>query len=355
MTLNFDWKQTPTSITITFNSLIRLDAKKIDYVVTENYLKLNITEIKLFKFIDLYSEVDWELAECILQDFQIIFYLKKITEGIWPELEFKAKKDELKIRRETALNKFEVKKKEKEDLSVSRKKEFERFVLDKSIKMNEEQRNELKSKKNLEKNEAVNEVYKFFENEERKGETKDERGNNQGNIKQLAPDNANSNTQVKQIGNTDIDKKYNTNTDKSLMGIEDKSKNMFIVNNKLRKDENSIFNEEDLDIQENSHTNTDTTTNSNSNISTNTNKVNPKDYIRNDRDSNIVRVNNFREVKEPEFQMEVRKTTNIKVNLTEKPVAHFATRESLAKEPPYPKSKKFEPVKNYVSIIIYNF
>jgi hypothetical protein len=45
----------------------------------------------------------------------------------------------------------------------------------------------------------------------------------------------------------------------------------------------------------------------------------------------------------------IRKEANIKVNLTEKLIPHFAARESLAKEPPYPKSKKFQAEKNMVN------
>ena len=51
-------------------------------------------------------------------------------------------------------------------------------------------------------------------------------------------------------------------------------------------------------------------------------------------------------VEEP--KTEIRQQSNIKVNLTEKAIPHFAARESLTKEPPYPKSKKFVPEKNMV-------
>jgi tetratricopeptide (TPR) repeat protein len=44
----------------------------------------------------------------------------------------------------------------------------------------------------------------------------------------------------------------------------------------------------------------------------------------------------------------IRKQETIKVNLTKKLIPTFSARESLAKEPPYPKSKKYVPEKNYL-------
>ena len=46
--------------------------------------------------------------------------------------------------------------------------------------------------------------------------------------------------------------------------------------------------------------------------------------------------------------LNIRKHETIKVNLTKKMIPTFAARESLAKEPPYPKSKKYVPEKNYL-------
>ena len=44
----------------------------------------------------------------------------------------------------------------------------------------------------------------------------------------------------------------------------------------------------------------------------------------------------------------IRKQETIKVNLTKKLIPTFSARESLSKEPPYPKSKKYVPEKNYL-------
>ena len=42
----------------------------------------------------------------------------------------------------------------------------------------------------------------------------------------------------------------------------------------------------------------------------------------------------------------IRKQETIKVNLTKKLIPTFSARESLAKDPPYPQSKKYVPEKN---------
>ena len=78
-------------------------------------------------------------------------------------------------------------------------------------------------------------------------------------------------------------------------------------------------------------------------------------------DSPMVTENNFqntlkalinKEEKEKEppkpIPTNIRKQETIKVNLTKKMIPTFAARESLAKEPPYPKSKKYVPEKNYL-------
>ena len=51
---------------------------------------------------------------------------------------------------------------------------------------------------------------------------------------------------------------------------------------------------------------------------------------------------------QPENPSNIRKQETIKVNLTKKLIPTFSARESLAKEPPYPKSKKYVPEKNYL-------
>ena len=55
---NIDWNETNNTITINIPLSYRIDKSKIDYVITDSYIKLNIPEMKIFNFIDLNKEND---------------------------------------------------------------------------------------------------------------------------------------------------------------------------------------------------------------------------------------------------------------------------------------------------------
>ena len=86
----------------------------------------------------------------------------------WNDLLYKGKNDELKERRKIATEQNEKKVKEQHELAKSKKKEFEKFVLDKSIKEEQEKRDELQKKKKENKFEAEKDLYKFIDNYDHK-------------------------------------------------------------------------------------------------------------------------------------------------------------------------------------------
>jgi hypothetical protein len=55
---NIDWNETNNTITINIPLSYRIDKSKIDYVITDSYVKLNIPEMKIFNFIDLNKEIN---------------------------------------------------------------------------------------------------------------------------------------------------------------------------------------------------------------------------------------------------------------------------------------------------------
>ena len=102
-----DWNQTPTTITVSIALPYRVDPKKLESTITENYIKLNIPEIKLFKFIDLYDNIDMGSSNVVVEDKKILYYLIKLKEEKWPQLEFKAEsKEALKQRRKIAEDNY---------------------------------------------------------------------------------------------------------------------------------------------------------------------------------------------------------------------------------------------------------
>ena len=159
----YDWNQTPQTITISIPIPYKVDPKKFDSVVTENSIKLNIPDMKIFKFIDLYDQVDFKSANLIIEDNKIVYYLNKIQETKWPQLEFKpVSKEEIKERRRIAEENYMKYLNSKREVAKNTKTDFEKYVFDKSIKIDEEKRRELNRKKEEKKNTAVGEVYTFL-------------------------------------------------------------------------------------------------------------------------------------------------------------------------------------------------
>lgn len=272
-----DWTQTPRTLTVNIPVFYKVDANKINYTITESYLKLNIPDQKIFKFFDFYSNIEIESSNVVVEDKQIIFYFNKVVEEDWPSLEYKGSKEEIRQRRQNAEDNYIKRVKEEQETATNKKKEFASYVQDQSFKIEDERRKELKEKKSQEKNTAEKELYDFID---------------KTNEKENKPINNNE----EQI-TTHIDKISLTTKKTPELSNEQKITQV--------KRDNEIFDESNV-------------------------KVTPNE------------------------QVNIRQSANITVNLTEKLIPHFAARESMTKEPPYPKSKKYVPEKNMV-YIIYNY
>lgn len=234
-----DWIQTPKTITIYISIPYKISADKVDHMITENFIKVNIPDQRVIKLIDLHDSINIESSNIVIEEKRISIYLDKLIEGSWPSLEYKTtNKEELKARRKIGEENYQKRLEGQRNLAVTKKKELERFVIDKSMQIDDEKRKELKDKKTNVKQEAENELYDF------------------------------------------VNKVDKANNEKPL---EEKKK--------IITQREEIFNKDEISV---------------------------------------------------------RSQTQIKVNLTEKLVPHFAARESMTKEPPYPKSKKYVPEKNMV-------
>ena len=69
----------------------------------------------------------------------------------------------MKERRKKANERLEENIKKKRELAENKKKEFEKFVVEKSIKIDDNFREELRNKKEEEKTNAEKDLYKFVE------------------------------------------------------------------------------------------------------------------------------------------------------------------------------------------------
>ena len=338
----FDWNQTNTAITISIPIPYRVDKKKVDYTITDLYVKLNIIEMKKIYFIDLAKHVDSSIGKMIIEDNKILFVLPKKEEGLWKELEFKGSKEEVKQRRKEAEDVYyETIKKEREN-AEKKKREFERFVTDQSIKIDDDRRNAIRGKKQEEKTKAENELYSFVKQMDL----------NEGKVGLNENNNINSN--------------ININSQQTNQFIDEDDVN---VNYHKENEKDEIKIQEDIQQQQVKPTQQQQHTNVNkANAIFNDNDILPeskKPSSSNQQQQQQPNETSFQKaynasiqptpIKEPpkpvspSEQTAIRQQANIQVSLTEKKIPHFAARESLSKEPPYPKSKKFVPEKNYVS------
>ena len=355
MNKNYEWNETNTGVTITFPLLYKIDKKQLDYTITDSYIKLNLHQMKKLYFIDLASEIDIETSKIILEETKIIFNLTKKENGLWKNLESKLSKQELKDRRKLSDQRLEELTKQKRDLAQKQKKEFEKFVIDQSIKIDNERREEINTKKNEEKTAAEKDLYKFvnkIDNRIDEAENEDEDENTTNNINALTEKNVNENEELK---NQEEEEKNNNSPKNENHKLEEdpyKNESEFFpkqevitdptpIKHNIESRRNKIFSDEE--------------------INKNSKKEPTEKPLK--IDSPMVAENNFqntlralveRDEKKTKTEnnnnepLNIRKHETIKVNLTKKMIPTFAARESLAKEPPYPKSKKYVPEKNYL-------
>ena len=362
MNKNYDWNETNNSVIITFPLLYKIDKKKFDYTITDSYIKLNLYQMKQFHFIDLKEEIDIDTSQIILEENKIIFNLVKKENKLWKKLESDLTKEELKERRKKANERLEENIKQKRELAENKKKEFEKFVVDKSIKIDDNFREELRNKKQEEKTMAEKDLYKFVDKidnnkiTEEKNEDEDDNIVNEENIN----NNANINQKIEEEKNNE-----EINEDDNIKTTENENKNKHIleqdpyenekeiekevkpIKHNIESRRNQIFFDEEKEKSKKGKEDKEQPLKIESPMVASTNFQNTIKALLDKKDRDIEKEkqkNNESNAQAPN----IRKQETIKVNLTKKLIPTFSARESLAKEPPYPKSKKYVPEKNYL-------
>ena len=368
MNKNYDWNETNTGVTIIFPLLYKIDKKKFDYTMTDSYIKLNLYQMKQLHFIDLMGEINVDESKIVFEENKIIFNLAKKENGLWKKLESNLSKDELKERRKKANERLEESIKQKRELAETKKKEFEKFVVDQSIKIDDNRREEIRTKKEEEKTAAEKDLYKFVDKMD-KGKIDEEVDEDDENAKkneniEKNDENANINQKVEEETKINEENENdNKNNDNTNNNNNDNEKNE--VKHKLEEDpyknEEEIFKREEVKDPTPIKHSIESRRNQiffDEEKNKNKNEMKEKPIV---IQSPMVAQNNFQNTlkalinkeeksKEPPKPQptNIRKEQTIKVNLTKKMIPTFAARESLAKEPPYPKSKKYVPEKNYL-------
>ena len=367
MNKNYDWNETNTTVTITFPLLYKIDKKKFDYTITDSYIKLNLHQMKQFHFIDLMDEIDIDTSQIILEENKIIFNLVKKENKLWKKLESNLPKEELKERRKKANERFEENVKKKRELAENKKKEFEKFVVDKSIKIDDNFREELRNKKQEEKTNAEKDLYKFVdkmdnnkideEDEDDNNIDKDNINNNSSNINKIVEEekfNEEKKEEEKDtVENQTINKNEKDNNDKKYRLEKDPYENNKETEEKINPIKHSIesrrkqiFFDEPKEKLKKEKGDKEQPLKIESPMVASTNFQNTLQALLDKKEKDSAKEKEKNDINQN--APNIRKQETIKVNLTKKLIPTFSARESLAKEPPYPKSKKYVPEKNYL-------
>ena len=364
MNKNYDWNETNTGVTIIFPLLYKIDKKQFDYTITDSYIKLNLHQMKQFHFIDLMGEIEVDTSKIVFEENKIIFNLVKKEKNLWKKLESNLPKNELKERRKKADERLQESIKQKRELAENKKKEFEKFVVEQSIKIDDNRREEIRSKKEEEKKAAENDLYKFVE----KIDNRNTNGADEDDVGGLK--NNNINRQIEESKTNEVEEDDNKNIELDQNNKEE------LANNALKEEQNNEDEKSSKkqkitdDPYENEKNGEEDPTPIKHSIESRRNQIFGEEIKKKEKnikdkplviDSPMVTENNLqntlralinKEEKEKEppkpEPKDIRKQGTIKVNLTKKMIPTFAARESLAKEPPYPKSKKYVPEKNYL-------
>ena len=236
-------------------------------------------------------------------------------------------------------------------------------MVEKSIKIDDNFREELRNKKEEEKTNAEKDLYKFVEridnnnnkiNEEENEDEDDDKNINNNNINNINQniEEEKNNEEIDNKGNTkDTNIKYKLEKDPYENNKEpEKEKDIKPIKHSIESRRNQIFLDE-LDTKSKKSKTKDINNNTQeqplkieSPMVASTNFQNTIQALLDKKEKDSEKEKNPQQ----ENPSNIRKQETIKVNLTKKLIPTFSARESLAKEPPYPKSKKYVPEKNYL-------
>ena len=281
-----EWKQTFSHLIITLQLSRITKSDKLDVFIANSYVKLNFFDPNELRFIDFFKFVSPESLKISLEGKSIHLVIEKSIHENWEKLEFLGSKQELIERRKIAEK---IRLEEIENLRKVSKdtvKELNDFVITKSLEIGDEQRKALNYKKSQEKQDEVNKLIQFTQEYEKNS---------------MQPNNYVVNS-IKQIDNKINEGYKHIEDDKNISNI------LLETNNSIKQNKDN------------------------------------EELIINNRNNEIYETN----PKIEKNNTEIRSTSTYEVNLTRKLIPHYAARESIAKDPPMPKSKilKYKDSKN---------
>ncbi len=279
-----EWFQNEDSLTINL-PLSGVSFKKLDFFLSDVFLKINILEKNLIKILDFHGEIDYlsKSNSFLYMNENLEIILQKHEKGLWPCLLIdKYSKEEIIHRREQAIQRKNEAEKEFQKNLNDMKIKYDRFSVSEQMRIESKERQFIENKKKLEKDKAEKDLYESIDESYALKKVKNTTETFEG--KDL----------IKKVKNNDILEEKNAKTDEIFEEI------------------NTIFQEKDL-------------------IKTKNIEIfDEKELISSQETEEIGEV---REIPDPRNQK------SVQLKFTEKVYPHLAAREQHLKEPPFPKIK----------------
>ena len=160
-----EWYQNDTSLTIHL-PCSGVSLKKIDFFLTDAFLKINFLEKNLIKFIDFEGEIDFlsKLSNFLLINEKLEITLAKKNPGIWTTLLIEGldKKALLKRREEAILRKTQADEEHRKNLQDIKIK-YDQHSVAEQMRLQRNEREFIETQKKNEKETAERDLYETIE------------------------------------------------------------------------------------------------------------------------------------------------------------------------------------------------
>jgi dyslexia susceptibility 1 candidate gene 1 protein len=170
------WSQDTSSLNIKL-PVLGVSAKKIDVFFSDLVVKVNAQEISYLKIFDLADEIDYENKEnAITYENGILdLFIVKKTERLWDTLTFQhASKEDLRRRREESFARKAIRDQQLQKNLDEHKIKMDKHATKEIMRIEQEERDTIASKKQIEKDEAEKNIYGDLDKKANFGKTKTE-------------------------------------------------------------------------------------------------------------------------------------------------------------------------------------
>lgn len=161
------WYQTEQTLTIKY-PISGVSLKKIDFFLTDNFLKINITERKSIKFFDFHSNIEYQNkgnSFLYINDYLEITLYKQEAK-LWPNLLIdNLSKEELLKRREEATNRKREQEAEHLKNLNDLKIKYDRYSVSEQMRLEQKERDLIENLKKEEKEKTLKDLYESIDDD----------------------------------------------------------------------------------------------------------------------------------------------------------------------------------------------